>query len=105
MKQEKYIQENKRCLGVICGGDGTVTWVISELHKNKIPSNLIPFAIIPLGTGNDFSQSLGWGATTEDLLSNEYRKLKKFLIKTVLAEPEDLDVWEVTASAFEYGKI
>jgi hypothetical protein len=40
-----------------------------------------------LGTGNDFSQSLGWGATTEDLLSNEYQKLKKFLIKAVLADP------------------
>ncbi len=57
-------------MGVICGGDGTVTWVISELDKYKIPTSKVPFSIIPLGTGNDFSQSLGWGATTTDLFSN-----------------------------------
>lgn len=61
---KKYLSLKIRCLGVICGGDGTVTWVISELHKNQIPCHQVPFAIIPLGTGNDFSQSLGWGATT-----------------------------------------
>lgn len=96
---------NKKCLGVICGGDGTVTWVISELHKYQINSSEVPFAVIPLGTGNDFSQSLGWGATTEDLISDDYRKLKKFLIKMLLSKSEDLDVWEVTARAHEYGKI
>lgn len=26
---KQLIQENKKCMGVICGGDGTVTWVIS----------------------------------------------------------------------------
>lgn len=65
-----FIFDNKRCLGIICGGDGTVTWVISELHQHKIPTDKVPFAVIPLGTGNDFSQNLGWGATTDDLLSN-----------------------------------
>lgn len=70
---------------MVCGGDGTVTWVISELHKYEIPSKKVPFAIIPLGTGNDFSQNLGWGATTEDLLSDDYRKLKKFMVKMMLS--------------------
>lgn len=36
-------------------------WVISELHKYNIDTELTPLAIIPLGTGNDFSQYLGWG--------------------------------------------
>ena len=46
---------------IICGGDGTVMWVISELNKYNIDTELTPIAIIPLGTGNDFSQYLGWG--------------------------------------------
>ena len=45
----------------ICGGDGTVMWVVSELNKYNIDHNLVPIAMIPLGTGNDFSQTLGWG--------------------------------------------
>lgn len=83
---KNYLDQNKKCSGVVCGGDGTVTWVISELHKNQIPSTQVPFAVIPLGTGNDFSQSLGWGATTEDLISNDFRKLKKFMIKMLLSK-------------------
>jgi len=46
---------------IICGGDGTVMWVISELHNHNIDTEQTPLAIIPLGTGNDFSQYLGWG--------------------------------------------
>ncbi len=72
-------------MGVICGGDGTVTWVISEMDKYKIPCKTVPFSIIPLGTGNDFSQSLGWGPTTTDLFSNKNYKLKKFFIKMLIA--------------------
>ena len=83
---KKYLESNKKCLGVICGGDGTVTWVISELHKFKITSKNVPFSIIPLGTGNDFSQSLGWGATTSDLFSNDNYKLKKFIVKMLISK-------------------
>ena len=46
---------------IICGGDGTVMWVISELTKYNVDTELTPLGIIPLGTGNDFSQYLGWG--------------------------------------------
>uniref|UniRef100_A0A915HTU3 diacylglycerol kinase (ATP) n=1 Tax=Romanomermis culicivorax TaxID=13658 RepID=A0A915HTU3_ROMCU len=50
---------------VVCGGDGTVGWVLSTLDSLKWPV-YPPIAVIPLGTGNDLSQTLGWGASFVD---------------------------------------
>ena len=55
------MDEKKEPILVICGGDGTVMWVVTELSQFEIDHLKIPMAIIPLGTGNDFSQTIGWG--------------------------------------------
>ena len=47
---------------IAAGGDGTVNWVISLLMKTFNGPFKPPLAIIPLGTGNDMSRSLGWGS-------------------------------------------
>ena len=62
---------------IICGGDGTVMWVVTEMSLFGIDHMKVPMAIIPLGTGNDFSQTLGWGKESPDILSNDFAKLKK----------------------------
>ena len=54
-------------IAVICGGDGTVMWVVSELAKHGIDPNAVLLSIIPLGTGNDFSRNLGWGKGQDQL--------------------------------------
>lgn len=54
-------QKDSHCYAIVCGGDGTVMWVVTEMVKNGINVKNVPIGIVPLGTGNDFSRSLGWG--------------------------------------------
>jgi Diacylglycerol kinase catalytic domain len=52
---------------VICGGDGSVAWVVCELEKQGM-AGIVPLAIMPVGTGNDLSNFMGWGRTTLGLM-------------------------------------
>jgi len=47
---------------IIGGGDGTVLSIIEELFNSKIDLSKCLFGHLPLGTGNDLSNSLGFGS-------------------------------------------
>ena len=76
---------------LVCGGDGTVSWIIHTLEEMKIAQRQYPpIAILPLGTGNDLSRILGWGGG----YSNE--SLIVILEQISESYISLLDRWEVT---------
>jgi diacylglycerol kinase (ATP) len=64
-------QEGLHCRVVICGGDGTIPWVLSELYEAGVELSQVVIGILPIGTGNDFSRSLGWGASGPRVSRNQ----------------------------------
>ena len=46
---------------LVCGGDGSIGWVLTEMDKLNLHRKAV-VGVLPLGTGNDLSQVLGWGS-------------------------------------------
>jgi diacylglycerol kinase family enzyme len=64
---------------IIAGGDGTVRKVIKKLLDRKILRKRFPLALLPLGTANNISKSLGISGEPEELA----KSWKKELIKCI----------------------
>ena len=52
---------------VIAGGDGTVRKVVKNLLRKKILEKRLPLALVPIGTANNISKTLGISGETETL--------------------------------------
>ncbi|XP_069451063.1 diacylglycerol kinase theta isoform X2 [Ovis canadensis] len=82
---------------LVCGGDGTVGWVLAALedvrHRLACPEPAV--AILPLGTGNDLGRVLRWGAgySGEDLFS--------VLLSVDEADAVLVDRWTILLDAHE----
>ena len=60
---------------IVCGGDGTIPWVLSEILNMGMNLMNIVFGILPIGTGNDFRRSLGWGTEPVTFNKTDFRSL------------------------------
>lgn len=65
---------------VICGGDGTIMWSVEESIKAGIDLSTVLFVTVPIGTGNDFSKSIGWGGSPLRFTDQNILPLKKRII-------------------------
>ncbi|XP_073982578.1 diacylglycerol kinase eta isoform X5 [Rhodnius prolixus] len=74
---------------LVCSGDGSVGWVLSEIDKLNITNNC-QVGVLPLGTGNDLARVLGWGASCDDDTN-----LIHLLDKYEKATTKILDRWSI----------
>ncbi|KAF6389888.1 diacylglycerol kinase kappa [Rhinolophus ferrumequinum] len=74
---------------VVCGGDGSVSWVLSLIDAFGLHERC-QLAVIPLGTGNDLARVLGWGA-----FWNKNKSPQNILNRVKQASVRILDRWSV----------
>ncbi|KAG2203942.1 hypothetical protein INT47_007525 [Mucor saturninus] len=88
------------------GGDGTVMSVFELLVAHKINLDLVFFSCIPFGTGNDFSQVLGWGRTLPDknILGQKLQNLEDLISDRLeKSEAARLDIWQIKMTSHPEG--
>ncbi|KAM6178210.1 diacylglycerol kinase eta [Rhynchocyon petersi] len=74
---------------LVCGGDGSVGWVLSEIDKLSLIKQC-KVGVLPLGTGNDLARVLGWGGSYDD-----DTQLPQVLEKLERASTKMLDRWSI----------
>jgi hypothetical protein len=72
---------------IVCGGDGTVGWVLEALDELGLAPRSIPVGTIPLGTGNDLARALKCGGGYEG------GPINKILSHYKDAAPVRMDRW------------
>eukprot|EP00924_Labyrinthula_sp_SR-Ha-C_P006492 snap_masked-scaffold_80-processed-gene-0.23-mRNA-1 protein AED:1.00 eAED:1.00 QI:0/0/0/0/1/1/2/0/413 len=101
------VKSKEKCIVVVCGGDGSVGWVVSLLKDEEGQPIDVPIGIIPFGTGNDLSRILGSRNVTPKLFKGKLKEGKKNTIKQISPfwkviekylefKSTEFDVWSVT---------
>lgn len=86
--------ENQKAIKVlIAGGDGTVLGMIQTFQRKDLDLKFLIFGHIPLGTGNDLSNALGFSNTVD--IDENYESLYKILVRYITAEYSKVDVWKI----------
>jgi diacylglycerol kinase (ATP) len=77
---------------LIGGGDGSVLSIIEDLYNDKINLEKCIFGAMPLGTGNDLSNAMGFDSTCQiGLIEYFQRVLYSYLTSSVVKN----DIWKL----------
>ncbi|CAI9736844.1 diacylglycerol kinase delta-like isoform X2 [Octopus vulgaris] len=74
---------------LVCGGDGSIGWVLTEIDKLDIHKQC-QIGVLPFGTGNDLARVLGWGSAFDD-----DTQLHALLEKLEHSQIKMLDRWSI----------
>lgn len=87
---------------LVCGGDGTVGWVLDAVDKHNYESPP-PVAILPAGTGNDLARVLSWGGglSAVERLGGLWSVLEQIEHAAVTV----LDRWKVTIEDLQAKRV
>ena len=98
---KKYMSysPNNQIKILIGGGDGSTARFLEELIKEEINLSKCIFGTIPIGTGNDLCNSLGFGG---EVKIDGIFSLQALLYKYFNATPTKLDIWEVNVKLDEH---
>ena len=95
INQEKNMEEKFwKIRTLIAGGDGTVLSMVDSFVKNGTDIDYCIFGHVPLGTGNDLSNSLGFSDhidLDEDNMDDLYLIFKKYYD----AQFGKIDIWKI----------
>lgn len=80
---KKLLNENYN-LVVACGGDGTINEVVNGLIDYRTNKSLGTLAIIPIGTGNDFSRTINFTNKDNDVNYREIIETIKYGLTTYI---------------------
>ena len=85
---------------VVAGGDGTVRKITKKLLEQKLLNKILPIALLPLGTANNISKTLGIEGNTEDIIQSWHKgKLKKYDVGRL----DHIDEAHFFLESFGYG--
>ena len=87
-------KEYQKVRTLIGGGDGTVLSMIDSFMKNGTDINYCIFGHIPLGTGNDLANTLGF-SNHIDISKNNLNDLYLILSKFYKANFGKIDIWKM----------
>ena len=90
----KLFQKCKRLRIVCCGGDGTVSWLMRDLHALNMSH--VPIGLVPLGTGNDLYKVLSLLGNSPSLLTApNVADARPFFSQFIGTQETYLDRWSI----------
>ena len=92
---KKYISDfpSNEMRILIGGGDGSVLSIIEDLFKENINLEKCIFGAMPLGTGNDLSNAMGFDSSCEIGIKVEY--FQRVLYTYLIASSIKIDIWNL----------